>query len=330
MRAQRLHKISPIEQRPLVEEVVPDPIPGPRDVLVAIKACGVCRSNLGMIEGDFLVIGVPSKLPIIPGHELTGLIEKVGTDVKTRRVGQRVGVQNLLSSCGHCKYCLNGREQICPNGLFTGENTDGGYADFIAAPEDFTFPLPDNLGFEEAAPLFCPGITGYSSVKRAGIRMGQKVCVIGIGGVGHMSLQFAKLAGADVTAVDLTKDKLDLALELGADNAILASDLPAKRTFDVVMVHTPSQRAVDQATKCVSTGGTILLAVFGKVDVDFTQEYTIRTCNLGSRSDTYDVMELASRGKIKVVSEAYKMSEVNDVLLKLKKGEVRARAVVIN
>jgi len=253
----------------------------------------------------------------------------VGADVKTRKPGQRVGVQNLLSSCGHCKYCLNGREQICPNGVFTGENTDGGYAEFIVAPEDFTFPLPDNLGFEEAASLFCPGITAYSAVKRAGIRMGQKVAVIGIGGVGHMSLQIAKLAGAEVTAVDVSRDKLDLALELGAENAVLASELGKKRMFDVVMVHTPSQQAVDLATKSVATGGTILLAVFGKVDVDFTQEYTIKTCNLGSRSDTFDVMELASKGKIKVVWEAHSLSDANEILVRLKKGEIRARAVLV-
>jgi propanol-preferring alcohol dehydrogenase len=329
LRAQLLRKIGPIEQRPLVEEVVPDPIEGPREVLVKIKACGVCRSNLGMIEGDFVGLGVPSKLPIIPGHELTGVIERVGSAVKTRRPGQRVGIQNLLSSCGQCKYCLNGREQICPKGLFTGENTDGGYAEFIVAPEDFTFPLPDSLGFEEAAPLFCPGITGYSSVKRAKIGLGQKVAVIGIGGVGHMSLQFAKLAGADVTAIDVSKEKLDLALELGAENAIPASEVEKKRTYDVVMVHTPSQQAIDLAAKLVATGGTILLAVLGKVDVDFTQEYTITTCNLGSRSDAFDVIELASKRKVKVVWEKCRLSEANDILLKLKKGQIRARAVLV-
>jgi propanol-preferring alcohol dehydrogenase len=329
LKAQVLHKPAPIEERPLVSEVVPDPVPGPREVLVRIRACGVCRSNLHLIEGDFLGIGIPSKLPIIPGHELSGVVEEVGSDVKMRNVGQRIGVQNLLRSCGHCKYCLNGREQLCPNAVLTGETADGGFAEFIVAPEDFTYPLPDNLGFEEAAPLFCPGITAYSAVKRAGIRMGQRVAVIGIGGVGHLSLQFAKLAGAEVTAVDVSRNKLDLALDLGAKNAVLASEFGKQRKFDVVMVHTPSQQAVDQAAKSVVPGGTIMLAVFGRVDVDFTQEYTIMTCNLGSRSDTLDLVELASKREFKVRWEARKLSEANDVLLRLKRGEILARAVLV-
>jgi propanol-preferring alcohol dehydrogenase len=329
MKAQVLHKVNQIEERPLNEEIVSDPIPKPGEVLVRVKACGVCRSNLGMIEGEYVSLGIPSKLPIIPGHELTGVVEKVGADVKTRRVGQRVGVQNLLSSCGHCKYCLNGREQICPKGVYTGETTDGAYAEFIAAPEDFTFSLPDNLGFEESAPLFCPGVTGYSAIKRAGVGMGQQVAVFGIGGVGHMSLQFAKLAGAEVTAVDVSANKLKLALELGAQRGILANELTKDDRFDVVVVHTPSQQAVDQAVKFVLPGGTVLLAVFGKVNVDYTQEYTIRTCNLGSRSDTFEVVNLASKGRVKVKWEAYKMSEANDVLLRLKRGEILARAVLV-
>jgi len=325
-----LHGTQPIENRPLKSELVPDPVPGPNDVLVRIKACGVCHSNLHMIEGDW---GVPSKLPIIPGHEIAGVVEAVGSDAEAWQVGQRVGIQVLHDTCRHCEYCLTGRENLCLSRNMTGETLDGGYAEFIKAPSDFIYAIPDSLGFEEAAPLFCPGVTAYRAVKRAGVKPGQRVAVIGIGGVGHMSLQFAKLAGAEVIAVDRLQGQLELARQLGADHVIPAEELEgfASKTGkpEVVMVHAPSQQAVDQAIKVMKRGGTVLMAVVGNIRVRFAEEHTIIGSVIGCRMDMIETLGLASKRKVAVKWQGFKLEEANDVLLKLKRGEIVGRAVLV-
>ncbi len=328
MRAQVLNKMGPVENKPLVNQNVPDPNFSSQDVLVRLKACGVCHSNLHMIEGDWESIGCPSKLPIIPGHEMAGVVEKVGIGVKKWQVGQRVGVGTFTESCRLCEYCLTGNEQHCPSAKFTGETVDGGFAEFIAVPWDYVYALPDNLGFEEAAPLLCPGVTAYRAVRRAGIRAGHRVAVFGIGGVGHMSIQFASLAGADVVAIDVAKDKLNLALQVGAKAAVSPNEFEELGKFDVIMVHTPSQKAVDQAIIGLKKRGTLLLAVFGKLNVDYNQEYTIATSVIGSRSDVLNVLQLASNAKVKTIWKGFDLDEANDVLLMLKRGDVFGKAVL--
>lgn len=330
MRAMVLYTPQPVENRPLVNELVPDPVPDADEVLIRIKACGVCHSNLHMTEGGFIK---PGKLPIIPGHEISGVIEAVGEQATAWQVGQRVGVQVLHETCRSCEYCLSGRENLCLKRKMTGETLDGGYAEFIKAPWDFIYPLPDNLGFEEAAPLFCPGVTAYRAVKRAGVTVGKKVVVVGIGGVGHMSLQFAKLAGAEVTAVDRLEGQLELARELGADHIVPADRLeellPQTGRPDIVMVHAPSQQAIDQAVKIVKRGGTILMAVMGTVDLAFYNEPMILGSVIGSRMDMKETLSLASEHKVQVKWKAYNLEEANDVLLSLKRGEIVGRAVLV-
>ncbi|MEM2876135.1 MAG: alcohol dehydrogenase catalytic domain-containing protein [Candidatus Bathyarchaeia archaeon] len=332
MKAQVLTRIAPIESEPLIYKTVEDPKLESNHVLIRIRACGVCRSNLHMVEGEFKEFGVPSKLPIIPGHEVTGVVEELGEDVEGFEVGQRVGVQVLYESCRRCDMMETLRENLCLSRKATGETVDGGYAELIAAPYDFIYELPDNLGFEEAAPLFCPGVTAYHAVKRAGVRFGQKVAVIGIGGVGHMSLQFAKLAGAETIAIDKAEAQLKLAEELGADHTCLASeveDLTSKvGKMDVVMVHAPSQRAVDQATNIVKRGGIILMGVLGNARIKFPEEYSVVGSVIGPRYDMMETLRIASMGKVKVRWKSYSLSDANDVLLKLKKGEIVGRAVL--
>jgi len=333
LKAQLLERIAPIEEDPLRYETVKDPEVKPKDVLIRIKACGVCHSNLHMIEGEFRIFGAPSKLPIIPGHEITGVVEKVGGDVKNWKEGDRVGVQVLYEACGVCEFCLTGREQLCLNKKVTGETVDGGYAELIAAPSDFVYAVPDNLSDEIAAPLFCPGVTAYRAVKRAHVQMGNKVAVMGIGGVGHMTLQFAKLAGAEVVAVDKSPAALDLARELGADLAIRPDELDGhvakSGNPDVIFVHAPAQPAIDLAFKSIKRGGTILMAVLGNVSVVFPHEYTIVTSVIGTRSDMLETLKIAVAGKITVKSKSYPLSEASSILQKLKRGEIMGRAVLV-
>ena len=333
MRAYVLHKTDLIENKPLKNEEYPDPVLKDDELLLKIAACGVCHSNLHTIEGDWKPIGIPAKLPIIPGHEIVGIVEEVGKGVKKFDIGQRAGVQPLYNTCGHCEYCLSGRENLCLNQDGTGESVDGGFAQYIKVRDEHAYSVPDNLNVVEAAPLFCPGVTAYRGIRRAGLTFGQKIAIFGIGGVGHLTLQFAKMAGAEVIAVDTGQAQLDLARELEADyvvspgevdNLVLKIGKP-----DIVAIHAQAPKAIDQAFQIVKRGGTVLLAVVGQPFINSFEEYTVLGTEVGTRLDMQQVLKLAERRKIKVKSEAYEMSEVNEVLLKLKKGEMAGRAVLV-
>jgi alcohol dehydrogenase, propanol-preferring len=333
MKAQLLTRIDKIENHPLTYTTVPDPAPESDQVLIKVKACGVCFSNLHMIEGELKQFGVPAKLPIIPGHEVTGIIEELGSQAKGVERGDRVGVQVLWKTDGTCEFCLSGRENLCLNRQTTGEVVDGGYAEYMVAPSEFVYRLPDNLGFEESASLFCPGITAYHAVKRANVRFGQKVLVIGVGGVGHMSLQFAKIAGAETIAVDTSEAKLQLAREIGADHTLVPVELDdftlKNGRPDVVMVHAPSQKAVEQAVRIVKRGGIVLMGVLGEVPVCFPEEYSIVGSVIGTRQEMNETLRLASMGKVSVDWASYKLDEAENVLIKLKQGNIVGRAILV-
>lgn len=322
-----------IENRPLRFEDYPDPVLEEDEILVRIKACGVCHSNLHMIEGDYVFVGLPAKLPIIPGHEITGIVEKIGAKAKNFNVGQRVGVQVLYDSCGICEFCLTGRENLCLVQDGTGETVDGGFAELIKVPCLHAYAVPDNLSFEEAAPLFCPGVTAYRAVKRAGISFDQTVVIFGIGGVGHLSLQFAKLAGAEVIAVDASKPALEMAKELGADHQVLPNELDELLATtgrpDIVMIHTPSRNAVERAVKIIKRGGNVMLATLGTPAVNFTEEHNVLTSIIGTRNDMNTVLKMATKGRVKVKVTSYDLEKANELLMKLKNGEIVGRTVLI-
>jgi len=333
VKAYVLHRTESIENKPLKYEEYADPILKDDELLVKIEACGVCHSNLHTIEGDWKSIGIPAKLPIVPGHEIVGRVEELGKAVSGFSKGQRAGVQVLYNTCGHCEYCLTGRENLCLNQDGTGESVDGGFAQYIKVRGEHAYSVPDSLGPVEAAPLFCPGVTAYRGIRRTGLAFGQKIAVFGIGGVGHLSLQFAKLAGAEVIAVDAGQAQLELAKELGADYAVRPDEVDKLVSNigrpDIVAIHAPPQKAIDQAFQTVKRGGTILLAVVGSPFINAFEEYTVLGTEVGTRHDMNQVLKLAEKGKVKVKSKSYNMSEVNEVLLKLKKGEIAGRAVLV-
>lgn len=193
---------------------VPVPTVEYGEVLVKIKACGVCHTDLHAAHGDW---PVKPKLPLIPGHEGVGIVEEIGEGVTSIKVGDRVGIPWLYSACGECEYCLTGRETLCPDQLNAGYSVDGGYAEYCKAPANYIVKIPENLDFAEVSPIFCAGVTTYKALKVADAKAGDWVAIYGIGGLGHVALQYAKAMGYNVVAVDIMEDKLELAKRLGAD-----------------------------------------------------------------------------------------------------------------
>jgi alcohol dehydrogenase, propanol-preferring len=334
MKAMILEACGPIEQRPLQFRDVPRPRPGRGQVLLKVGACGVCRSNLHMIEGDWP--GVPTKFPIIPGHEVVGRIEELGEGVDWLPVGARAGVQPLFSTCGHCEFCLSGRDQLCQSKEITGETIDGGFAEYMVADARHTHLVPDSLSDVAAASLFCPGITAFGSVAKAGLTPSKTAAVFGVGGVGHVVLQMALLHGGSVTAVARSAAHQAVAEELGATHVIDASRedpgevLARTGGVDATFVFAPSNELVRQAIQATKPGGIIITGV--NVDLGrfaFATEKTVVGSLLGNRQQMREVLDLAAAGKIHVVHEQQPLEAANETLARLKRGEIRARAILV-
>jgi alcohol dehydrogenase, propanol-preferring len=335
MKAVVLESLAPIEQDPLVVREVERPSAGNGQVVVKVAACGVCRSNLHMIEGDWASGGTPSHTPIIPGHEVVGTVSDIGPNVEHLSVGDRVGVMPLWSTCGYCEFCVAGLDHLCQDKHITGETVDGGYAEYMLATAAHTYLLPDEVAFEDAAPLFCPGITAYGSVSKARLSPGKKVAVFGIGGVGHLVLQMAGLTGADVFAVSRGRNHLDLAEELGATGVDASSGDPADALqrlggVDASIVFAPSEAVVAQAVRATRPGGTVVLGVNANPGtLPFAQEKVVVGSLLGTRQQMREVVKLAAAGKIKAHCEPFALDDATNALTALKHGEVRARAVLM-
>lgn len=335
MKAVVLESLAPIDQGPLVVREVERPAAGNGQVVLKVAACGVCRSNLHMIEGDWASGGTPSHTPIIPGHEVVGTVSEIGPNVEHLSVGDRVGVMPLWSTCGYCEFCVAGLDHLCQSKHITGETVDGGYAEYMLATAAHTYLLPDAVAFEDAAPLFCPGITAYGSVSKARLSPGKKVAVFGIGGVGHLVLQMAGLTGADVFAVSRGRNHLELAEELGATGVDAGSGDPADALqrlggVDASIVFAPSDAVVAQAVRATRPGGTVVLGINADPGtLPFAQEKVVVGSLLGTRQQMREVLKLAEAGKIKAQCQPFALDDATKALTALKQGEVRARAVLM-
>jgi len=335
MRAVVLESLRPIDQGPLVVREMENPTAGNGQVVIKVAACGVCRSNLHMIEGDWASGGTPSHTPIVPGHEVVGTVAEIGSNVDHLSVGDRVGVMPLWSTCGYCEFCVAGLDHLCQSKEITGETVDGGYAEYMLANAAHTYPLPDEVDFADAAPLFCPGITAYGSVTKARLTPGKKVAVFGIGGVGHLVLQMAGIFGADVYAVSRGRNHLELAEELGAIGIDASSADPAEALqrvggVDASIVFAPSDAVVAQAIRATRPGGTVVLGINADVGpLPFAQEKIVVGSLLGTRQQMREVLKLAAAGRIKAQCRPYALDEATQALIALKAGDIRARAVLL-
>jgi propanol-preferring alcohol dehydrogenase len=333
MKCMLLEKPALIETSPLKYADIEIPRIGSKEVLIKVSACGVCHSNLHMIEGDWLDMRVPAKTPIVPGHEVTGTVEEVGTEVDGVVVGNKVGVQPLYDTCGTCEPCITGRENICDKAKITGESVDGGYAQFMKAVGAHLYRLPANLDPVNSAPLFCPGLTAYKAVTKAEPLASKTVAVFGIGGVGHMAVQFAKLSGAKVIGVSRGEDHLKLAKEVGADLAVSSQVEDVMRTIgpvDSSIVFAPSDEYITMAAKVTKKGGILVIGVRGDLhDFPFNREITVKGTAIGTRIDMQNVLKIAAKGAVHVKTSVYNLSNANDVLLRLKRSEITGRAVLV-
>ena len=340
MNAMMLYKCAPIETDPLKHvEIDRHEINRPQEVLIKIEACGVCHSQLHSIEGDWKDIGIPPTLPTIPGHEVVGTIIQVGSKVTKFKIGDRAGITPLLEACKNCTYCAEGKEYLCESSAITGESLKGGYTQYITVAEDFATKIPADMSPEYAAPLFCAGITAYKAVKAAEPKSHKKIGIFGIGGVGHMAVQFAKIEGCDVIAFSRTSKHLDVAKRLGASDAMKFSDnqeqfLKELKTchglLDAAIVFAPADIVTDTAIKAIKKGGMVVIATVGENPAFAAfEEKTIRGTLIGSTKDMEDVIKICSNEEIEVVSKKFPLKEANKVLKMLKDSEIEARAVLI-
>ena len=340
MLAMILSKLGPVESNPLkLTEIDRHEIQKPNEILIKIEACGVCHSQLHGIEGDWKELGIPPTLPTVPGHEVVGVVEGIGNDVTKFKIGDRVGITPLMGACMDCQYCNDGKEYLCEKMEVTGESLKGGYAEYITVSEDFATKVPESMKSEYAAPLFCAGITAYKAVKAAEPKKNKKVAIFGIGGVGHMAIQFAKIEGCEVSGISRKEKHLDVAKKLGADNVFAYSSdqerflselIENYGLFDAAIVFAPVDEVTDTAIKSVKKGGTIIIATVGKITNFLAfEEKTVRGTLIGSRKDMQDVIDISAKHNIQVVTETFPLKEANVVLQKLKNSEIEARAVLI-
>lgn len=335
-----LTQLGPIENKPLkLSQIDKHEIKNPDEILLKIEACGVCHSQLHGIEGDWKELGIPPTLPTVPGHEVVGKVVEIGNKVSKFKVGDRAGITPLLESCLECEYCLEGKEYLCESNVVTGESLRGGYSEYITVSEKFATKVPDTMKSEYAAPLFCAGITAYKAVKAAEPKPSKKIGVFGIGGVGHMAIQFAKVEGCNVIGISRSKKHLDVAKKLGASYVISFEDnqevflknLKDKIGFlDAAIVFAPSEKVTDTAIKAIKKGGLVVIATVGNIpNFPTFEEKTIKGTLIGSRKDMEEVIRISHENNLSVVYETYPLEEANEVLLKLKNSEIEARAVLV-
>jgi propanol-preferring alcohol dehydrogenase len=334
MRAAILHEF----KQPLALEDVAVPTPEADEVLIKIEACGVCHSDLSIAEGEWAQLKRLIKKPLIPGHEVVGRVVEKGNDVHHLQVGDRVGVAWLHWACGACELCKEGLENLCPKQVITGGSVDGGYAEFIKAKASHALKVPPELSAEEAAPLFCAGVTVYRAVKHANLQPGQRLAVFGIGGLGHLAVQIAKSFGAHVIAVDVADDKLKLATRLGADQTMNASTEDVAKAFrsmggvHAAIVASSAKAAYSQAFYAVRPAGTLVVVGLPSEDLSFPaimmREIKIRSVATGTRDDMRAVLELAAGGKIRCLIETCRLEDVNQVFDQMRKGQIAGRIVI--
>jgi propanol-preferring alcohol dehydrogenase len=328
VRAILLERAAPAEQRPLLSTRLTEPAPGPGEVVLEVEACGVCRTDLHIVEGE-----VPARLPVVPGHQAAGRIADVGERVEGFAAGDRVGVGWVASTCGVCTFCRSGRENLCEKATFTGRDRNGGYAEKMAARAEWVYRLPEGFSPREAAPLLCAGIIGYRSLRLSGIEPGGRLGLFGFGASAHLAIQVALHWKCEVFAFTREQHHRELARRMGAVWAGAADEDPGT-ALDAAVTFAPAGELVPLALSRLRRGATVAVnAIHMSPIPSFPYETLYGERRLVSvmnstRRDAEEFLELAARIPIRAETELYSLDQANEVLLRVKRGEVRGAAVL--
>ena len=332
MRAARLHRTAPVESGPLAVEDAPAPIVGPDDVLVRVNVCGICRTDLHVVEGEL----PQRRVPLVPGHQIVGTVAAIGAAATRLAIGDRVGVAWLHRTCGTCSYCVRGRENLCDAAAFTGWTVDGGFAELVAAPADFVYPIPAAVSDRDAAPLLCAGIIGFRALSLTGLDdfAGARLGLYGFGAAGHVAIQIARGRGADVYVC--TRDRTrhqTLAAELGA-TWVGDAAAPPPVSLDAAIVFAPAGELVHAALAAVDKGATVVLGGIHMSDIPALPyrllygERMLRTVANNTRADGHAFLAEAARIGVRTHTELFPLAAVNDALRALKHDAIRGAGVL--
>ncbi len=322
----------PVATNPLLRVDRPVPIPGAGQVRVHVRACGVCRTDLHLVEGDL----PPRHDSVVPGHEVVGIVDQLGPGCVRFVEGDRVGVPWLAHTCGKCRFCLAGRENLCITPQFTGWDLDGGYAPFVVVNEAFAYPVPEAFSDEQAAPLLCAGIIGYRALRRSQLPPGGRLGIYGFGGSAHLTAQIAMAEGARVHVMTRAPEARELALELGAASARGADD-PAPEPLDAAILFAPVGELVLPALEALDRGGVLVVAGIHLSDIPILdyqrhlfQERVLCSVTANTRHDGNEFLTAAARIPVRVTTTAYGLDRADQALADLAHDRVNGAAVLIN
>lgn len=331
MKAMLLSQNKPIEENPLVLTEVPEPVPGPGEVRVKVRACGMCRTDLHVIEGELPL----ARSPIIPGHQIVGVVDRLGPETSRFKPGDRLGIAWLRKTCGTCSYCREGKENLCENSRFTGYHADGGFAEYAVVPEDFAYQIPSVFTDAEATPLLCAGIIGYRALRRSELKPGQRLAIYGFGSSAHIVIQIALHRGCEVYVCTRGEKHQELARQMGAAWAGGATDPPPLKV-DSAIVFAPAGELVPIALRSLRKGGTLSLAGIYMTQIpamDYTEslfyERNIHSVTSNTRQDGLDLLREAAEIPIRPRVETFPLEEANRALQMLKASEINGTGVLI-
>ena len=330
MRAMRLEHAAPAEEAPLRRVDIPTSSPAPGEVEIAIEACGVCRTDLHIVEGE-----VPAALPVVPGHQAAGRVSAIGSGVTGFAFGDAVGVGWIASTCGSCRFCVSGRENLCAGARFTGRDRDGGYAERLRADAAWTYRLPAGFAARDAAPLLCAGIIGYRSLRLSGIESGGRLGLFGFGASAHLAIQVARYRGCEVFAFTREEHHQALARRMGAAWAGGADADPGVE-LDAAVIFAPAGELVPAALARLSPGGTLAVNAIHMSRIPgfpyetLYRERVLKSVTNYTRADAEEFLALAANIPVRAEIETFPLEEANRALLRIKRGEVDGAAVLLS
>jgi propanol-preferring alcohol dehydrogenase len=329
MRALQFTSPRPIESNPLALAERPIPEPGDNDILVRIRACGICHTDLHVIEGEL----PQKKSPLTPGHQIVGIVERAGKNVSNHRIGDRVGVPWLYSTCGECEYCRSEKENLCEGAKFTGYDVDGGFAEYVLVPAEFAYSLPANFSDEMAAPLLCAGVIGFRALRLCNIKPGERLGLYGFGASAHIVVQVARHWGCDVYAFSRSEHHRKLALELGAVWTGTAEMIPPHLLHSAISF-APVGELVPKALAVLRKGGTLALAGIYVSDIPSFEysllyhERTVRSVANSTCQDVIDFLKIAAEIPVRTEIEVFLLEEANRALQLLKASKISGAGVL--